>query len=121
MLVDIRNINFSFINKSDLTALLDNLLSNAFEAAKESTTKFISIVIDKKNEHYIIFNVVNSCDTTPEKAGIFYATAKMDKSRHGYGLKIIDKIAKKYCGNSLFKHDSDNNEFLSSIVLKYNE
>lgn len=121
LLVDIRNINFSFINESDLTALLDNLLSNAFEAAKESTTKFISIVVDKKNEHYIIFNVVNSCDTTPEKAGDFYATAKVDKSRHGYGLKIIDKIAKKYCGNSLFKHDSDNNEFLSSIVLKYNE
>ena len=30
---DIRSIDFSFINQSDLTSLLDNLLENAFEAA----------------------------------------------------------------------------------------
>lgn len=36
LIVDIRNIDFSFITDSDLTALLDNLLENAYEAAKSS-------------------------------------------------------------------------------------
>ena len=31
---DIRNVDFSFMDESNLTALLDNLLENAFEAAK---------------------------------------------------------------------------------------
>lgn len=120
LLVDIRNIDFDFISESDLTSLLDNLLANAFETAKNSANKIINIVIDKKNEHYVIFNVLNSCDTEPPKEGDYYVTAKKDKSRHGYGLKSIDRITKKYDGNSLYKYNQYDCEFVSSIILKSN-
>lgn len=33
--IDIRNIDFSFLNDGDITAILDNLLENAYEASKK--------------------------------------------------------------------------------------
>ncbi len=116
--VDIRNIDFSFISESDLTSLLDNLLENAVEAAKQSKNKTISLSIDKTNESFVNIRLVNSCDFKPKKSGGNYISSKIDEQLHGFGLKSINKIAKKYDGYVLHKYDEQNKTFYSSVIIK---
>lgn len=116
--VDIRNIDFSFINDSDLTSLLNNLLENSYEAAKESEDKTIDVTISRKNEQFISFYVINSCDTPPQRNGNLFTTSKKDKTHHGFGIKSINRVANKYQGRAEFKYDEVNKKFLSSILLK---
>ena len=96
--IDIRNIDFSFMNDCDLTALLDNLLENAYEAARKSKKKEIELKIDIRNEKYILFHITNSCDTEPKMIGNFYLSTKNDNNLHGIGLKSISRIIKRYSG-----------------------
>lgn len=119
MSVDVRNVDFSFINESDLTSLLNNLLENAYEASILSKDKIINLTIDKKNEKYVMFYVSNSADTSPIIIGDLFSTTKKDKTCHGFGIKSIKKIAKKYQGNAEFYYDDKNKIFYSSILLKY--
>lgn len=116
--VDVRNVDFSFISESDLTALLNNILENAFEAASISKEKTINFYIDKKNERYIIINVINSCQVIPQKRGDLFLTTKSDKKHHGFGIKSINKIAQKYEGNAEFNYIKTDNIFVSSVLLK---
>lgn len=116
--VDIRNIDFTFIDESELTALLNNLLENSYEAAVKSASKQISLNIDKKNEHFILFYLVNSCDNSPHQSGNIFTTSKKDTNRHGFGIKSINRIAKKYHGNAEFRYDELNNTFSSSVLIR---
>lgn len=115
---DIRNIDFSTVESGDLTALTDNLLENAFEAAKASEKKFINIGIDKVNEQFIIFKINNSCDFAPQKEGKHYKTSKTNNEIHGIGIKSINRIAKKYNGYSKFAYNENEKTFYSSVILK---
>lgn len=115
---DIRNVDFSFISDSDIVALLDNLLENALEAARNTKEKKISIAADVKNEAYLLFSVENSVDFIPEKSAVLPETTKPDKSAHGFGLKSVMRIAKKYHGDASFTYDSENGRFCALALLK---
>lgn len=119
--IDIRNIDFSFITDSDLTALLDNLLENAFEASKNATIKRIDLIINNRNEKYILINILNSSDSEPQKIGKTYITTKNDSHFHGIGLKSISRIVKKYSGNLESIYNKDNKTFHTSVLLKIPE
>lgn len=116
--VDIRNIDFSFIASSDLTSLLDNLLKNAYEAVEKSNEKEISLSIDHKNEMFVLINISNSSDIAPKVKGKLFETSKTDKQSHGFGLKSILKIVKKYNGNFEYAYDANAHKFKASIILK---
>lgn len=116
--VDIRNVNFSVIEDSDLTALLDNLLENAYEAAKASGEKQIDLNIDYRNENYLLIDLVNTSDRQPKLKGKELVTTKQDSGVHGIGLKSISRIVKRYSGNMYYKYDASNKTFHTSIVLK---
>lgn len=118
LIVDIRNIDFSFITDSDLTALLDNLLENAYEAAKSSEKKQIELNIDNRNEKYILFVIMNSSDTEPKTIGDFYVSTKRNKNLHGIGLKSISRIVKRYSGNLDSNYNNSKKVFQTSILLK---
>ena len=47
-----------------------------------------------------------------------FETSKKDKKSHGFGLKIINKIIKKYNGNFEYSYDIDSHIFNISIILK---
>lgn len=117
LLTDIRNVDFSFMDESDLTALLDNLLENAFEAAKNTSEKRIDLFVENKNEYYVIVKVKNSCDTPPKKKGDKFISTKSNKNYHGIGIKSIKRIVQKYNGNSEFEYDSNEKIFLSTVIL----
>lgn len=115
---DIRNVNFSFADESDLTALMDNLLENAFEAAKNSTVKRVDLFVENKNEQYIIIKVKNACDTPPKQKGSKFISSKPNKNYHGIGIKSIKRIAQKYDGSSDFEYDNISKTFCAVVMLK---
>lgn len=116
--VDIRDVNFSFISDSDLTALLDNLLENAYEASKNVEYKEICLSIDYYNEKYLLIKLVNSSIESPVLNGNSIVSSKIDKEIHGMGTKKIYKIAKKYNGNVKYNYRKSESLFISTILLK---
>ncbi len=115
---DIRNIDFSFIKDSEITALFDNLFENAFEAAQKSFEKFLKIEIDYKNENYIFIKISNSTSIKPYFQKGIPVTTKENKKHHGIGTKSISRIVKKHNGNLEYNYIENKNIFVTSILLK---
>ncbi len=114
---DIRDIDFSFISDANLTAILDNLLENAIEAAKDSELKTIELTIKESNENFVAINLENSCATAPKKSGGELITTKTDKEVHGYGIKSIKRIAREYNGNIDYSFNENTMVFTFTVVL----
>ena len=116
---DIRDVNFSFIKDSEITALFDNLFENAFEATKKCPNKFINIEVDYRNENYIFIKMLNSINNKPLFQNGAPITTKKDKKGHGIGIKSILKIVKKYHGNLDYTYIENENIFF--ICIKKND
>lgn len=116
--VDIRPGTIDDIAATDIVALFGNILSNAYEAAKqceEINEKYIELVVKRKQETTFI-KCVNSCAVPPKIIGGNFISIKKDSDRkHGYGMKSIDKIVDKYHGSHIEQFDE--NEFTISIML----
>ena len=114
--IDIRNGTMEFLTPDDMVSLFGNLLDNAIGAAKDG---FIELRVSKeeKKETQMI-TIVNSCNIPPiiRKNGEFEST-KEDKSNHGYGIKSIEKIVKKYNGSMKLYFDEEENTFHSIVLL----
>lgn len=115
---DIRNIDFSFIEDAELTALLDNLIENAYEAAVNSEKKFVKIEADYRNENYIFIKITNSADNVPRFENGLPITTKETKNHHGIGTKSIYRIVKKYNGNLEYNYIESDKIFITSVFLK---
>lgn len=116
--VDIRPGTIDDIAATDIVALFGNILSNAYEAAKQCEKingKYIELVVKRKHETTLI-KCVNSCAVPPKIIGGKFISIKKDTNRkHGYGMKSIDKIVNKYHGSHIEQFDE--NEFTISIIL----
>lgn len=100
------------INEIEIAVIIGNILDNAIEACLK--TKNIdreiwgSITVDQQN---IIINIKNTAmDSNNLK------TSKTNKKEHGYGLKSISHIAKKYNGYAKFSFTD--NIFTSYVILE---
>ncbi len=85
---DIRQHSVDFISAHDITAIFDNLLTNAEEAAKNTSEKYIKLSATQQGETGVLITVINSCNSAPdmdEDGNI--KTKKEDKEHHGVGLK----------------------------------
>lgn len=83
----------------EICALFGNLLDNAIEACCKIKyrKKWIAVKLLRKSEMlYIVIS--NSIETKPEKKNGKLVSDKTDKEVHGYGLKSVQKIIKKYNG-----------------------
>lgn len=117
---DIRDIDFSIIADNDLTAILDNLLENAFEASNKSADKKVELLIYPTNVNYVTIKINNSCKDAPVMNNGKLITTKKKSSIHGYGIKSIKRIVKNYDGDISFEYDELENTFCVKIVLKVN-
>ncbi len=115
---DIRDIDLSCIADGDLTALLDNLLENAYEASKGAEEKFVDIRIDKFNDFCIIILVKNSFLETPKQIGDYFVSSKKNTRNHGIGIRSIRRITKKYKGEADFNFDTDKKIFTAKVALE---
>lgn len=89
-----------FIESGDLYCLFGNLLDNALEAVKaieEKERRIINLVIKTKDD-IIIVQEENYFDGTLEFKDGLPATTKDDKNFHGFGMRSLRMIVKKYGG-----------------------
>ena len=118
---DIRDKSVNFIDDTDISALFGNLLSNAYEAAKDSEEKLIEFDINIKPEQKTTtVKISNSCNEPPTKdeRGMFISR-KVDKEKHGLGQKSIKRIIEKYSGTSETYYDEVERRF--EIVIVFSE
>ena len=114
---DIRNNNFSFLDDAELTALFDNLLQKSYEAAIDADDKFINLVVDIRNENYVIIKLSNSSDKEPNIVDNNLITTKSNHELHGIGTKSIKKIVTKHNGSITFNYDNESKVFTATIIL----
>lgn len=100
------------INEIEIAVIIGNILDNAIEACikTKNIDKEIwgSISVDQQN---IIINIKNTAVSSNN-----LKTSKTDKKSHGYGLKSISHIAKKYNGYAKFSFED--NIFTSYVILE---
>lgn len=105
------------INSQDCIVLLGNLLENAIEAVQQVSFKKIiniKVTLDRNIFH---LEIVNSyIQNLQYDSGGNLLTTKADHNEHGYGLRSIENIVKKYDGTSDFL-PIDSNTFSSSVIL----
>ncbi|MBR3768915.1 MAG: sensor histidine kinase [Lachnospiraceae bacterium] len=90
-----------FINTIDLYAILGNALDNAIEAVEKfqhEEKRQIDVMIYRQQQ-FLVINIVN-----PMKDKLVFEeelprTTKKDRFHHGFGLRSIRYIVKKYDGN----------------------
>lgn len=107
--------DFSGIDDIDWCSLLGNLLDNAIEACcrcKSDTYIYVQI---RTNNDKVEITVKNTLSSVARDENNNLITSKENTSEHGYGIKIIKNIIKKYRGEYDF-YIEDNN-FCNSITL----
>lgn len=110
---DIRDNCVSFMDAPSITSLYGNLLSNAVDAANQSSERIVELSVMRNIEQaIIIISVVNSCDLPPipDTRGRFL-TSKRTPGIHGVGLKSIERIVAKHHGASTMYYDPECKRF----------
>lgn len=123
---DMENIPFTcivdgeklqFIEHSDLISLFGNALENALECETgipRPEDRFINLLVRQKNG-FLVIRVENYFDGELCFKDGYPVTHKKDKSFHGYGLKSISRIVKKYGGT--VHVSKEGNTFLLNIIF----
>ncbi|MEG1834589.1 MAG: GHKL domain-containing protein [Oscillospiraceae bacterium] len=117
---NVHSSNLSFMEDSDASAMLNNLLDNAFEAAKKSKERTIELSVYNKTP-FCMLVVINSSDNPPIQKSQNLITSKDENSFHGYGTKSIQKVASKYDGDFSWHYDETEKMFYATIMLPINE
>lgn len=106
-----------FIKAADMTSLFGNLLSNAIEyeeTVKEEAKRFVLLRISKK-ANIILVHTENFCDEKPVFKDGLPVSTKGDERFHGFGLKSVSYIVKKYEGN--IRIHQENGLFCVDIIF----
>ncbi|WP_297130603.1 sensor histidine kinase [uncultured Eubacterium sp.] len=115
--VDVKTSNLSYIDDVDLSTLMNNLLDNAVEAAKNSNNAFVQLNVFSKNNIYDGLIIKNSCFLPPVTDNKELKTRKSDKAHHGLGIKSINKIVKKYGAVYDWKYDNQQKVFETEVIF----
>lgn len=119
-ITDIRSEVLQNMQHHDLTALFCNLLDNAMEAAELIPDSYIEITVQKKEPSpFVVIVVINSCRCEPDYDNNHLPISrKPDRFRHGYGLKSIKKVVKRFHGDMQMYYDDHSATFHTIITLK---
>lgn len=100
----------------DLCVIIGNLMDNAMEAAiklEKQEERFIRVYIrDMKEQLYI--SITNSVGGEIKKINYEYISTKLGIN-HGFGLKRVDSIVKKY--NGFINRQNEEGVFATEIIL----
>ena len=107
-----------FINESDLCILLSNLLKNAIEGIQKvsaSVVKEIFLEISSDDDEIVIVMENSSLPYSIQELELL-STTKTDMKNHGFGIRNIKNVIKKYDG--IFHTAWKNGLFSVYILLK---
>ena len=113
---DTKTENLLFVEPTDLSTILNNLLDNAVEASEKSQEKFVNVKISLNEHNTKVLTIINSCDNEPVTSNGKLVTTKENSSGHGLGIKSVKRTLKNYNGDIEWFYDKDKKEF-KVIVL----
>lgn len=116
---DIRSKALLFMEESDLTSLICNLLDNAMEAAINCPDPLIELNIRMKEKTSTnVLTLENSCMESPFNTNSKQLiTAKQSRKNHGFGMKSIRRVTDKYQGHIHMHYEEENHAFHTTIIL----
>lgn len=100
----------------DLCVIIGNLMDNAMEAAiklEKQEERFIRVYIREMKEQLYI-SITNSVGGEIKKINYEYISTKLEIN-HGFGLKRVDSIVKKY--NGFINRQNEEGVFATEIIL----
>ncbi|MCD8308223.1 MAG: GHKL domain-containing protein [Clostridia bacterium] len=106
-------------DKSDLCRILVNLLDNAIEAVLrlESRDYLIDCKMAQKGD-YLYICVQNQIRENCDRQELLELnTEKEDTVNHGFGHRIVKRIAEKYCG--IVKYEIEGYYFMAEVMLDF--
>ena len=89
-----------FINHMDLYSLFGNALDNAIEAVEqfeEQEKRQIDVLVYQQQK-FLVVNIINPIGEPIELENELPITTKRDKNLHGFGVRSMKYIVKKYDG-----------------------
>lgn len=98
----------------EIAILFGNLFDNAIEASKNSEKKTIKLTVQSQDTHLSVC-MKNSIDKSVLNENNTLQTSKEDKIHHGFGIKNIKRVIKKYKG--LISYDEENGYFICDILI----
>lgn len=113
---DTKTENLLFVEPTDLSTILNNLLDNAVEASEKSQEKFVNVKISLNEHNTKVLTIINSCDNEPVTSNGKLVTTKENSSGHGLGIKSVKRTLKNYNGDIEWFYDKNKKEF-KVIVL----
>lgn len=96
----INKLHLHLFSEIDIAVMLGNMLSNAIENVSK-IVPYIELKIDA-NPDFLIITIENTVDTDILAENPDLATTKTNPEYHGFGIKSIANIAKKYDGSVQF-------------------
>lgn len=104
------------INAFDVSVILNNAITNAFEGVEGCENPYVTISAYRKKNAYIleVSNCICKRVEIDSETGL-PQTTKKDKESHGYGLANIQKVAQKYYGD--IDINQDDNCFTLTVML----
>lgn len=117
---DIQSHAVEFMGDQDITSLFYNLLDNAMESAEKMSDGRIELNIrTQTSSPYTVVTLINSCPDSPySKDGRKLVSHKKNPSRHGYGMKSIERVVGRYGGNTEMYFDLESKAFHTVILLR---
>lgn len=105
----------TYLHPVDSSILFSNLLDNAIEAnRKAASERFIRICARRVNEA-IYFEMENPMEGELQYEGNQVITTKKDSGAHGFGLKNVAEMVKKYQGQ--YHIEGKQNRFTIQIIF----
>lgn len=118
LIVDIRKNTLDFMNLEDVSALFGNLLENAVDAASGTQNAYIELSVRQIEANQLLISMINSCNRVPkESSSGEYLSKKRDYQKHGFGMKSIKKIVKKYNGSLNTYYFGEDQTFHTVITM----
>ncbi len=116
---DIRDNSLDFLKEDDMTSLICNLLDNAVESASRMPDARIDLAsYHQEGTAYSVITLENSCRKDPFRPDSrTLLSSKPEPSSHGYGLKIIRRVADDYGGETQNYYSAEDNMLHTIITL----
>lgn len=104
------------INAFDVSVILNNAITNAFEGVNGCKNPYVSISAYRKKNAYMLelTNCISKRVEIDDETGL-PETTKKDKGSHGFGLANIRKVAQEYYGD--IDISQDENSFTLTVML----
>ncbi len=114
---EVKTADLRYIDNVELSAILNNALDNAVEAAETSAEKIIELSLRHINNMDLL-SIVNSCDAAPNHKHGKLKTIKEQPESHGFGSRIIERHTKANNGTYEWFYDDTEKKFHLTLVFQ---